>query len=99
FCFLCDKEINYSLPWQFLNFLPLPQGQGSLRPILGSTLIGSCFTFSDGSWYSFSCDKYSGEPEAEAPANSSLRWRILLISVLLFLSSVIRLAWFCSAGM
>ena len=20
------------LPWQFLNFLPLPQGQGSLRP-------------------------------------------------------------------
>ena len=21
-------------PWQFLNFLPLPQGQGSLRPTL-----------------------------------------------------------------
>lgn len=33
-----------SLPWQFLYFLPLPQGQGSLRPILGATLIGSCFT-------------------------------------------------------
>ncbi len=33
-----------SLPWQFLYFLPLPQGQGSLRPIFGPTLIGSCFT-------------------------------------------------------
>ncbi len=31
-------------PWQFLNFLPLPHGQASLRPILGSTRIGSCFT-------------------------------------------------------
>jgi hypothetical protein len=24
-------------PWQFLNFLPLPHGQASLRPTLGLT--------------------------------------------------------------
>ena len=30
-------------PWQFLYFLPLPQGHGSLRPTLGSALIG-CVT-------------------------------------------------------
>ena len=36
------KAIAYaSFPWQFLYFLPLPQGQGSLRPTLGPTLIGS----------------------------------------------------------
>ena len=28
------------LPWQFLYFLPEPQGQGSLRPILGAALTG-----------------------------------------------------------
>jgi hypothetical protein len=26
-----------ALPWHFLYFLPLPQGQGSLRPTLGSS--------------------------------------------------------------
>jgi len=35
----------YYFPWHCLNFLPDPQGQASLRPILGSRLrIGSCFT-------------------------------------------------------
>lgn len=34
-------------------FFPLPQGQGSLRPIFGPTVIGACF-WADGSWYSFS---------------------------------------------
>lgn len=28
-------DSNY-LPWQLLNFLPEPQGQGSLRPTFGS---------------------------------------------------------------
>ena len=28
--------VQASLPWQFLYFLPLPQGQGSLRPTLGT---------------------------------------------------------------
>ena len=38
-------SINYaSRPWQFLNFLPLPQGQGSLRPTVFSTRIGSFLT-------------------------------------------------------
>ena len=27
---------QFSLPWQCLYFLPLPQGQGSLRPTLGA---------------------------------------------------------------
>ena len=48
---------NYkSLPWHCLNFLPLPQGQGSFLPILGSTLTGSCFTIGapEGSKESFS---------------------------------------------
>src|SRR5574344_740592 len=29
------------LPWQFLYFLPLPQGHGSLRPTCFSTLTGA----------------------------------------------------------
>jgi hypothetical protein len=41
---LSDYIYTVSLPWQFLYFLPLPHGQGSLRPILGPTFIGSCFT-------------------------------------------------------
>ena len=28
---------QFSFPWQCLYFLPLPQGQGSLRPILSTT--------------------------------------------------------------
>src|SRR5205085_6010933 len=33
--------------WQFLYFLPLPQGHGSLRPTFAPTLrIGSAFFFS-----------------------------------------------------
>lgn len=28
------------LPWQFLYFLPDPQGQGSLRPTLGWAFMG-----------------------------------------------------------
>src|SRR5476649_557952 len=33
--FLLGTDFSYaSLPWQALNFLPLPQGQGSLRPTL-----------------------------------------------------------------
>lgn len=28
-----EKEVQLSLPWQALNFLPEPQGQGSLRPM------------------------------------------------------------------
>ena len=28
------------LPWQFLNFLPDPQGHGSLRPTLGAAFMG-----------------------------------------------------------
>lgn len=34
------RSHSYCLPWQALYFLPLPQGQGSLRPILGSTVTG-----------------------------------------------------------
>ena len=34
------------LPWQFLYFLPDPQGQGSLRPTFFSTWIGIGFDFS-----------------------------------------------------
>src|ERR1700757_2213937 len=35
---------NYNpCPWQFLYFLPLPQGQASLRPTFCSTRIGCCF--------------------------------------------------------
>src|SRR6185437_7242926 len=30
-------------PWQFLYFFPLPQGQGSFRPILFSTLTVMVF--------------------------------------------------------
>ena len=35
---------NYTkpLPWQFLNFLPLPQGQGSLRLGIFSRTMGCC---------------------------------------------------------
>src|ERR1700690_3262243 len=29
-------------PWHFLYFLPLPQGQGSLRPTLGCVLRMGC---------------------------------------------------------
>ena len=29
---LLASAIYLFLPWQFLNFLPLPHGQGSLRP-------------------------------------------------------------------
>jgi hypothetical protein len=32
-------------PWQLLYFLPLPQGQGSLRPIFASTRIGCILGF------------------------------------------------------
>lgn len=32
-----------SLPWQALYFLPLPHGQGSLRPIFCSTRTGADF--------------------------------------------------------
>ena len=39
-----NSDNQASLPWQFLYFLPLPQGQGSLRPVLGPTFIGSCLT-------------------------------------------------------
>src|SRR5256885_6746388 len=28
----CALPIGAQAPWHFLNFLPLPQGQGSLRP-------------------------------------------------------------------
>ena len=28
-----------ALPWHCLNFLPLPQGQGSLRPTLGASRL------------------------------------------------------------
>src|SRR5437762_8972882 len=31
-----DQETAVAAPWQRLYFLPLPQGQGSLRPTLGS---------------------------------------------------------------
>lgn len=35
-------SLPYSpLPQHFLNFLPLPQGQGSLRPVLGPRTMGS----------------------------------------------------------
>ncbi|CAI8893031.1 hypothetical protein EMIT0P2_30392 [Pseudomonas sp. IT-P2] len=27
-----DNCLKHQAPWHFLNFLPLPQGQGSLRP-------------------------------------------------------------------
>ena len=30
-------------PWQFLYFLPLPQGHGSLRPTRFSARTGACF--------------------------------------------------------
>src|SRR3990170_1151931 len=29
----------YAAPWHFLYFLPLPQGQGSLRPTFGSSRL------------------------------------------------------------
>jgi hypothetical protein len=48
-CFLLFASRYASLPWQFLNFLPLPQGQGSFRPILGSTFTGCGFCPSCGS--------------------------------------------------
>ncbi len=35
-------------PWQYLNFLPLPQSQGSFRPGVFSTRIGSWGT--SGAW-------------------------------------------------
>ena len=31
-CAVLSKKHQSPLPWQSLNFLPLPQGQGSLRP-------------------------------------------------------------------
>jgi hypothetical protein len=31
-----------SLPWHCLYFFPLPQGQGSLRPTLGTALTTGC---------------------------------------------------------
>ena len=33
-------------PWQFLYFLPLPQGHGSLRPTLGWACTGAGLLFS-----------------------------------------------------
>ena len=49
-CIKYCKNGNYSAafskrPWQFLYFLPLPQGQGSLRPTFFSTRMGwvTCF--------------------------------------------------------
>ena len=42
-CSLTNNLFNYNpFPWQFLYFLPLPHGQGSLRPTLGSAFIGVC---------------------------------------------------------
>ncbi len=40
----CDAVGQASLPWQCLYFLPLPQGQGSLRPTRGTaatSVVGS----------------------------------------------------------
>ena len=36
------SRVNYTkpLPWHCLYFLPLPQGQGSLRPTLGPAMMG-----------------------------------------------------------
>lgn len=31
------KPVTSQAPWQFLNFFPLPHGQGSLRPTFGSS--------------------------------------------------------------
>ena len=33
-------SVNIGPPWHFLNFLPLPHGQGWLRPIFGPRSIG-----------------------------------------------------------
>ena len=45
------------LPWQFLNFLPLPQGHGSLRPGSLSLTSGVWFSsmFSRVSWLAAAC--------------------------------------------
>ena len=39
-----------TLPQQFLYFLPLPQGQGSLRPTLASARLGAFFSGSELPW-------------------------------------------------
>src|SRR5690606_35553202 len=37
-----------AVPWQFLNFLPLPHGQSSLRPTSMSLRTGAFFFFGAG---------------------------------------------------
>src|SRR3546814_2852171 len=39
-----SSSLAIYFPWQFLYFFPLPQGQGSFRPILSPTLTGCVFT-------------------------------------------------------
>lgn len=39
--FISNFLISVYLPWQFLNFFPLPHGHGSFLPTFFSTLTGS----------------------------------------------------------
>src|SRR6478672_8282436 len=40
------QKDQLSLPWQNLNFLPLPQGQGSLRPTRGRSAAATAAVLS-----------------------------------------------------
>ena len=39
------RPANFYFPQQFLYFLPLPQGHGSLRPTFGPDSLGFGFSF------------------------------------------------------
>lgn len=73
FCFYmpCSGVYTIPFPWQFLYFLPLPQGHGSLRPTFGSALIGS-------TTWRWPCGERAAWRCASCPGYSSL-WAVYLL--------------------
>ena len=71
----------YKRPWQCLNFLPLPQGHGSLREIFPQVagLCGSNSTapYLNGSGFSCGSDEAPAPPTKASGASwtSCIRWR------------------------
>ena len=58
------QECQSPRPWQFLNFLPLPQGQGSFLPTLGCAFAGMGFCRS--AWLEAIAARFSASPGSSA---------------------------------
>ena len=66
------KAFYASFPWQFLYFLPLPQGQGSFRPTFGlARRYGSTMVVGEGStWRRMTAPAMMGSSPEPTPEDA-----------------------------